>query len=163
MIKPTKRQQPEVEFRRRTPEETQAVVDAAGFIALERDSKKHADRELLPAGETISIDLAVKGHVGGHPFKHEVIGELQIGHDQTTGSTSGPDTPHLVAYLLEQLGPKRRQQLVVSLADHYAKHAELPAVAQETLSAAQTLLSRLRTTKTVEKKGNVRFEPARPK
>jgi hypothetical protein len=144
---------------RPAPTARQSADRAAAWTALAKYATKEADRELLKPGEEIPIALDVTGHVNGHWFCEDVRGKLQIGFDQTAATSTGPDQAHLVAVPLEAMPKTRRRQLLDSLPAGYLKTKSLPIVAPETLSAAETLLERLRDRQTVTRKGNVRFEP----
>lgn len=141
-----------------TPDKA-AIIRTAAFMALAKFGAKEADRELLKAGDAIAVNLNVCGNVNGRFFTDDVIGTLQVGADQTAASSSGPDHAHLVAVLLESMPRTKRRHFLDALPAGYLETKTLPTVAPETLSAAETLLDRLRDRQTVTRKGNVRFEP----
>lgn len=144
---------------RRTPEEREAMLDSVLWHALERYAKKQGDRALLDPGVKHDVKIELAGHVDGRFITREIFGELSVDHDQTAASSSAPNAPHLVALLLDALPKTKRRAILNDLPTQFLAAGELPAVSEELLSAAITLLEKLRATKTATKRGNVAFRP----
>lgn len=117
-----------------------------------------AARDLLIAGETIDVRLSVEGTVGEKIVAETVIGQLQVGHDEPTSTSTTPDQDHLVALLLERMPKTKSDELLATLPATYTQLGTLPEVSDEKRNQAKALLEQLRSRTPSTRRGTVRFQ-----
>jgi len=136
------------------------LVRASLIHALLYQLKKLAVREDLSPGMTTPIQATIRGTVGSTAVEESIDGVLTVGHDSEAASSSGAPAEQVTAVLLDQLPEARRQLVLRSLPDKYRKEQRLPEVPKERLEEARQFLKQLRSTRTVTRRGTVRFAPA---
>lgn len=123
-------------------------------------AKKYANkaaRNLLSPGSH-EVRLSVEGSVDGEIFSDHFAGELQIGGDEKT-STSSVDQVGLVALLLDNMPKTRSEKILLELPAEFTKlGGKLPEVSDERRHQAEALLAHIRSREEKPKRGAVRFQ-----
>lgn len=128
------------------------LARAIACYALKAHFGRKADRSLLDSDRTYeAINLKVSGKIGQDSISETVIGRLDVGDDNPSGSTSKPKTELLVADLLGRM-PKTR--LAKFITDVESKK-ELPSPPVEHVQTAKHVIEQLSTTSM--RRGSVSF------
>ncbi len=138
------------------------LTRAIALAALEKWATKEGDRDELAAGSSYDVSLTIDGLVDGQDFADACIGRLLVNHDSQQAHSTGPKPAVLVAALLADLPPRRRQQILDRLPDQYLAAGGRLEVDPDLLADAERMLERLRTSSTITRRGSVRFEPTNP-
>lgn len=123
-----------------------------------KETGRDGVRDLLEAGDACKVAGVIQGVVGQGEIVQNFAGTLQIGHDATVAQSSAPKAAELLAVVLERITFSKRTAFLEDLPAYYAEHGELPKVSTEELKVAEDLLSKLRQSKQVLRRGVVRFE-----
>lgn len=123
-----------------------------------KEAERDGCRDLLEPGSAVKCAGVIEGVVGQGQIVQNFAGVLQVGHDATVASSSAPKTPELLALILDRVAFSKRAALIEDLPAYFAEHGELPKVPPELIKVAEDMLSKLRQTKQVLRRGIVRFE-----
>ncbi len=134
-----------------------AAARAVVLAALKTLAQREARPDQLPEGQSHQLVIAVEATVGGRDVSLACDATAQVGHAGEAVRSSGPDTAHLVAYLLSLLPPARRERLLQDLPQTFDRRGDLPDVAHAEVQAAEGLVKRLRTKKTSPKAAAVQL------
>lgn len=122
-------------------------AEALALKVVGADLEKHA-RDLVAAGKH-DVDFLVR-----------VVGRLSVGADVADAAKSkAPDTNHLVAYILQLVGVRKRAQILRELPQKFAENGcELPKVDELCVDQVKGTLERLRRQDTGPRRGAVTGE-----
>ncbi|MGB7323619.1 MAG: hypothetical protein WBD31_02020 [Rubripirellula sp.] len=115
----------------------------------------HAIAQVAKGAKPVRDELKVGNH--RPEFTAMFRGELTVGDDQPAASTSAFKPELLLAWLLEQLGPRKRVQVVnalVAATKEVTEKKPLP-VDEKTLQLTSRLIRETSTTTKGTKRGNV--------
>lgn len=135
----------------------QARLESLLFASIEYFASKRYRREHLDPGAT-RVQGVIQATVGRAAIEVPFAGDLRVAEDQSSASSSAPDTAHVVALLLDQLDDGPRKQLLARLPKEFEQTHELPIVPESRITEAQDLLKRLRASTIKTKRGSVVFE-----
>jgi hypothetical protein len=127
---------------------------------------KECRRDDVPDGASYpGIELAITAKIAGQVYRQFFTADLTVGHGQDVAQSSLPNTGAIIGHILAQLNEKTREAVLRQLPAIYASNGgELPDVPAEIAEAADGLLSKLRATKSVHRRGAVsaKYSPAAP-
>ncbi|WP_145176765.1 hypothetical protein [Rubripirellula lacrimiformis] len=115
----------------------------------------HAIAQVAKGASKVRDELTVGNH--RPEFTAMFRGELTVGDRQPASSTSAFNSEQLIAWLLDQLGPRKRVQVVnalVAATKEVTKAKPLP-VDEKTLQLTSRLIRETSTTSSGTKRGNV--------
>lgn len=133
------------------PRRRSVLLSALAYLA-----KKEADRDHLTAGNT-RVQGVVTATIGRACVEYAFSGELLVGEDQSSASSSAPDPAHVCALLLKRLPEQKRWGALEKIANDFAVKGQLPDVEPEMIEAVKKVLARLRSRVTTTKRGAVTF------
>lgn len=138
-----------------------AVIETVKYI-----SGKESRRDDVPDGfHSSGIELSIAAKINGQIYRQSYTADLSVGHKQTAATSSLPNMEMVVGHILAQLNAATREAVIRQLPEIYAANGgELPDVPAAIAEAADGLLSKLRATKSVERRGCVsaKYSPGRP-
>jgi len=142
------------------------ALSAAAWECTNYIGKKESRRDDVPDGfsaKDIEVSLAVK--IEGQIYRQFFKADLTVGHGQDTATSSLPEMGAIIGHILAQLNQATREAVIRELPAIYAANdSDLPEVPKAIAEAAEGLLSKLRATKTVHRRGAVsaKYTPANP-
>ena len=137
------------------PPYTRAELRAAAFAAWGTVAKKELDRRQLREGSMYRLELPLVIDVGAFHYSESIEAEVHVGHADTSTTSSGPNTAHLVAHLLAKMPRATRERLLADLPGIFAEHGKLPKVDEKLITAADGMLKRLRSTQSVDRAASI--------
>lgn len=156
MATATKTPKPTARRKANIPETVKAKVwHALKFLAGKETGK--AARDVLADGEASEMSVRVEAVVGGREYSEQIVGQLQVGRDETT-SRSALDEAGLVANFLALVPKTRHATIEEDWPAHVTEHNGLPEVTDEERNRAEQLLKRLRSRTESPRRGSVRFQ-----
>lgn len=145
----------------------QAPLRAVLFAALANVAAKEGDRDALADGAAHEVEIRVDAKIDGAKVALSEQGQLTVGYSSESSSSSGAPAEHVLALALAELAKtKKSRDAWLENLPHAFELAggKLPAADPELLSACARLFERLRSRKTITKRGSVHFKrrPATP-
>lgn len=133
------------------PRRRSVLLSALAYLA-----KKEADRDHLTPGAT-RVQGVVTATIGRACVEYGFSGELLVGEDQSSASSSAPDPAHVCALLLMRLPSQKRWGALEKIANDFAAKGQLPDVDPQLVESVKQVLTRLRSRVTTSKRGAVTF------
>lgn len=118
--------------------------EAVFWHALKSIAGKQAERSNLPAGEKVGLALTINGQLAGAEVARVVQCRASIGHPGTKPNSAAVDPAKLLAYLLSQLGPRKRLQMVDQVLRAHAA-GEFDQLDEALVETCEQTLKQLRT------------------
>lgn len=140
----------------------EARLQSVVLASIEYMAGKRVRREHLDAGSETRVQGVINATVGRARIELPFARVLSVGHEQTSASSSKPDETLVVAWLLDQLPESERDSVLARLPEEFARLGTLPSVTDKRREQAEELLKRLRSSKTVTKRGAVVFAQSEP-
>lgn len=138
-----------------TADRKSVVWHALKYLGGKLASKDARNR--LEADRSYQVELRIEGLVDGKAVEESIDGELRVGTDTPTTSSSNPDYVGLVGYLLGELPARRRLEVRSLLPDYFSRHEQLPEIDARQRDEAESLLADLRSRKAMTSRGKVTF------
>lgn len=141
------------------PQVNETLVSSAAWAALGYVAGKEGNRDALPAGSSMVVDLRIDGFIEGQPIEHSISGRLTVGRDSERASSTTPNLDQVLAWVLGKLNKATREAVLRDLpAEFEANGSAMPNVTVGAVVQVKTLLSKLRQTKQTPVRGSVKYE-----
>ena len=135
------------------------ALSSTVWASLEKISSKEKRFELVERGSSHELSFHIDGTVNGKPFGQSISSIVTIGHDQIKATSSTPELPKLIAFVLSKLNRKTREKILDEIPTEFSENdCQLPEVSNELTFDAEKMLKRLRAAKTIKARGAVRCE-----
>jgi hypothetical protein len=139
-------------------ETTRSILLAAAAKIAAKESR----RELLAGGKSHAVIVRMSGNVDGEVFRGEKFeGSLTVDLDTTQSASVAAPPAEVVAYFLGALSATARRRILADLPDEFLAAGGMPAIDDEHLAEAKTLLERLRSRVDQPRTGAVKWSFAK--
>jgi hypothetical protein len=140
------------------------ALSAAVWEAVGRVAEKENRRDDIPDGFSGRVELSLAAKIQGQIYRQQFTADLTVGYGSQAATSSLPNVGAIVGHILARLNAATREAILRELPAAYAAAGGKLEVTAEIEAAAEGLLSKLRATKQIAKRGPVscKYQPAAP-